>query len=604
MESPLPAERLMTPTVHDRGGSVCRARREAGSFVAGLLSKTAHARSCHRSIGKERANRGAASMSRGPRSNVVGLDHARRSAISDDFVGGERGRFSPFHSILFARPEDHIRDDALQAPEFFTDLNCDQIVTAITAGKDEYNLKPFFHACLQRVDAIQYRHEVMQDLEQSPLYERVSFFANKVREVRDHLFRAGKAYYPEQKQAWFLDAADSYCDAVNSFATELLALDLKSRGFLAFRDYLVRYTNSPRFNALFRETKKLKAALSEIEYCVLVRGSSFTVRKYEGETDYSADVEDTFAKFKQGAVNDYNVKFPASLDMNHIEAKIVEFVAKLHSDLFAALDRFCSENPNFADPTIVVFDREIHFYIAYLEYCAPLKRARLPFCYPLVSETSKEVYDRDGFDIALAHKLIGQDSAVVCNDFYLSGRERILVVSGPNQGGKTTFARAFGQLHYLASIGCPVPGREAQLFLFDRLFTHFEKQEKVENLRGKLEDDLVRIHDILSRATPRSIIIMNEIFTSTTIQDETFLSKRIMEKIIELGLLAVWVTFVDELASSEPQIVSMTSTVVPENPAVRTFKVLRHPADGLAYAMAIAQKYRLTYDAIRARIAT
>ena len=489
-----------------------------------------------------------------------------------------------------------------EPPEFFADLNCDQIVDAITVGRDEYDLKPFFYACLQRVDAIRYRHEVMQDLESPSLYQRVNFFAAKMREARDHLVRAQKLYYKEQKQAWFLDAVDVYCEIINSFAEELATSDLRSRGFLAFRDYLSNYRRSAGFNALLTETKELKAALAAIEYCVLTKGSSFTVRKYEAEADYSIEVEETFEKFKQGAVRDYKVKFSTSEDMNHIEAKILEFVAKLHPELFVALDAFCSRNGDFIDRTIAVFDREVQFYIAYLEYTAALKRARLQFCYPCVSKTTMEVYDYDGFDIALAHKLLNANSTVVCNDFYLRGMERILVVSGPNQGGKTTFARTFGQLHYLASIGCPVPGREAQLFLFDRLFTHFEKEEKVENLRGKLEDDLVRIHDILDQATPSSIIILNEIFTSTTIQDETFLSRKLMEKIIELGLLCVWVTFVDELASFGPQTVSMTSTVVPENPALRTFKVVRRPADGLAYAMAIAQKYRLTYDAIRKRI--
>ena len=60
----------------------------------------------------------------------------------------------------------------------------------------------------------------------------------------------------------------------------------------------------------------------------------------------------------------------------------------------------------------------------------------------------------------------------------------------------------------------------------------------------------------------------------------------------------------DELSSLGPQTVSLVSAVVPDNPAERTCRVIRRPADGRSYALSIAEKYRVTYESLKERLAS
>ena len=505
-------------------------------------------------------------------------------------------------SILNPSSEDNANAEMSEAPAYFADLNLDQIVASITSGKEEYNLAPFFHEPLKSREAIQFRQEVMRDLEDQTRYDAVTRFADAMRSVREHLTQAGKLSYKYQKEAWVLDAVELYCRCVERLLSDLRAPAPSSPGLTSFLAFLDAYVGSVAFQHLVKEIATITARLCSIRYTLLIGDGVITVCNYHDEPDYGAEIQADFEKFKQGAAADHIFKFRDFDQMNHIEAGVLDRVARLNPEIFAELDDFSARSSGFFDPTILRFDREVQFYIAYIAHMRRISSAGLAFCYPLVSADTKEIRVKDGYDLALAKMLVDQKLPVVTNDFYLDGRERIIIVSGPNQGGKTTFARTFGLMHHLAAIGCPVPGTKARLFPFDKMFTHFEKEEDVHNLRGKLHDDLFRLHKTLEEATSDSIVILNEVFNSTSLKDAIFLSTKILTKIIALDALCVCVTFIDELAWLSKTSVSMGSMVRPGNVAERTFKVVRRPPDGLAYAISVAEKYGLTYAQLRERL--
>ena len=326
-----------------------------------------------------------------------------------------------FLGILFRRGPDQALEERVSAPPFFSDLNLDRIVAGITAGKEDYELKPSFYLPLHDPDDVVFRREVMQDLEQPQLFEDIKTFAASMHSMREHLGQAEKLLYERQKERWIRDAVNLYCDALPRLTDDLSRAHLRSRGLSGLREYVTRHVASEEFTTLRAQGRDLAAKLATIHYSVLVNGGFVQVRRYDGEPDYGAEVVATFERFEQGAVKEYAFRFDNSVDMNHPEAMILDQVVKLYPKIFSEFQRYVSKRGDFADPTIIAFDREVQFYVAYLEYLEAFRKAGLAFCYPCVGRTSKEVYDCQGFDLALASKLIREEAVPVCNDFHLRG---------------------------------------------------------------------------------------------------------------------------------------------------------------------------------------
>ncbi|MFT4083305.1 MAG: hypothetical protein QM638_12030 [Nocardioides sp.] len=533
-----------------------------------------------------------------------------------------RGAMTPASfSILFGgrRPE---RIDETPEPSYFGDLRLDQLVAGLTGDVDQFHLAPLFRAMVADRETLRLRQDVFDDIQQPGVRQTLDGFSQDMAAVHSALRASQNLRVGAQKDRWHLNAAAGYCTAVRTAVSAIGGSGLRSGGLREIVRGLRDLAGSDDFRRLDGESSRLEEQLRALDYSVFLQGARITVGAYDGESDYGEHIVNMFSRFrqhdqdpeaKQTQQRRRKVRYAGG---DPVRERIVALVAELHPALFAELAAFRARHPSFLDPTVSLFYRELQFYLRYQDLRQRLEGAGLPTVRPTLRE-EHGVTARDVYDIVLASQQAtpaepggsrtggsstggSSTGGIVGNDLDLAPYERRVVISGPNQGGKTTFSRTIAQIHHLAALGCPVPGSEVALAPPDRIFTHFEREE-LGHRTGKLEDDLLRIQAILEQATSHSVVVLNEIFASTTTADAVDLARGVLDRLSASGALCLCVTFLDEIAQA-PHTVTLVAQVDPDDVTRRTFRVIRAPADGRAYATALAVKHGLTYDDVRRRV--
>jgi len=501
-----------------------------------------------------------------------------------------------FKSLLFVRGK-----TTKESEDTIKDLRINLIIDGISKLTKEPIQELLLNRLTNKEDIV-YRQSVFKDIQKPKILETLKNFSQSLERVKHYTTLSDKSTFEITAKGWHLEGAILYIKTIEDLHDSLLNLNIESEGLREFVDFLKSYRSSDEFKVLKEDATNAKDQLNNITYTVSIRENKVNVSRFNDEKRLDEEIKNALSKLVSYEVEQIDFELLESHILSNVEERILELVKKLNPEPFNTLSSFYETHRDFIDKIIEQFYKEIQFFLAYLQYIEPIRKSGLSFCFPDMVERDDEIHFKNSFDLALAKQLSEKGEKAVTNDLFINRGENVLLVTGPNQGGKTTFARMFGQLFYFASLGLMVPGTEAKVFLCDHIYTHFEKEETVQSKKGKLEDELMRAKVILDSATDKSLIILNEIFSATALEDAYFLAEFVIKKIINLGALAVFVTFMHKLYKIDSSIVPLTSNVDPNNPSIRTFKITRRETEGRSFAIYLAEKYCLTYDYLKERL--
>ncbi len=188
---------------------------------------------------------------------------------------------------------------------------------------------------------------------------------------------------------------------------------------------------------------------------------------------------------------------------------------------------------------------ELGFYLGCLNLRGQLAARGQPVCYPVPAAPRADRLSARGlYDASLALTL---DGTVTGNDVDGDGRQ-LIMITGANQGGKSTFLRAVGQAQLMLQAGMFVPAESLAGSVCSGIFTHFKREEDATMEKGKLDEELDRMSAITAEIAPAGLLLCNESFASTNEREGSEIARQIIRALTEAGIRIVFVTHLYDLA--------------------------------------------------------
>lgn len=306
--------------------------------------------------------------------------------------------------------------------------------------------------------------------------------------------------------------------------------------------------------------------------------------------------------FVDGNIRSTIVRTPDGDGTSNSTFYLENIVNKMLGSLVKKLSDTLNKYANVAIVDISGLIPEFVYYIRCAEFISGLMEKGCAFCEAQsVSEGEASMEAKGFYNLKLAMNMENV-SDIVTNDLSFDQKHTVYILTGANRGGKTTVTQAAGQLFILAQGGLFVPAESFRYVPCDRICTHFPADEDKTMDLGRLGEECVRFKEIFSQATSRSLVLLNETFSTTSFEEGYYIARDSVKALLAKKVRTIYNTHMHKLGEDTDELdressgAGAASLIMRTDEGRRSFKVALAKPEGSSYAKDIAEKYGVTYD--------
>lgn len=537
----------------------------------------------------------------------------------------EKIEFDDF-SLLWKDNHNIKRNTILLDENIMKDLGLYDICKTVTETQEEYEymLVQMQNLCCNSND-IFYRQEIFSDFFYNESMLDKFSDALLALQTLENLQRYRISQPDDKKQQFwkminFLKELQVYVEAVKCLKNVLSESSISSEGLIRLENILDQIYNESGFALLQKDIAGLTDDVSKIKSLTL--GVNLDDNLNPTEVILTSVNEDTVKEsksimsgfkefiYKSAALNNgdfqlvHKMKQLPMTERSSLMLDLTKNIEQSLENIFIKMKKSLSKYVNLQGYGLIKIIPELKFYLQLVKLFKRLSENGFSVCKPALITDKTGILHMDGlYNVRLAFSMIETGkNEMITNDLHFDNRSNIYILTGPNRGGKTILTQAAGQAVVFMQLGGFVPCSAMEGSILSGIFSHFPADENDTLSYGRLGEEAMRIHSIIKKMNPNSLLLLNETYATTSFSDGLYMAKDLIRYLKFRGINCIYNTHMHELASDIESLNHyegkgiVKSLVMGIEGGKRLYKVKFGDPDYNSHAMDIAIKYGVTFE--------